>query len=105
MRGSGAVDKLWIKSLPNVYLRHASNGRNCQWGMLSYYYKQVRVSLRNQQINLTQKKGNSMNELALENITTTKCVECGDKLTSWETSGYCIICEPDTFEEFENGEW
>ena len=39
-----------------------------------------------------------MTELAYENITTTKCVECGDKLTDWETNGYCIICEPDSYE-------
>lgn len=39
-----------------------------------------------------------MNELALENITNTKCIECDDKLTSWEMSGYCIICEPDEYD-------
>jgi RNA polymerase subunit RPABC4/transcription elongation factor Spt4 len=39
-----------------------------------------------------------MNELALENITKTKCLECGDNLTSWETTGYCIICEPDEYD-------
>ena len=38
-----------------------------------------------------------MNELALENITSTECVECGDKLTSWENT-WCIICEPDYYE-------
>lgn len=38
-----------------------------------------------------------MTELALENITNTKCVECGDKLTEWENV-YCIICEPDTLD-------
>ena len=38
-----------------------------------------------------------MTELAYENITKTKCVECGDKLTAWENV-YCIICEPDTYE-------
>ena len=47
------------------------------------------------------RKVSSMTELALENITKTKCVECGDKLTAWENT-YCIICEPDEFEsEFE----
>lgn len=39
-----------------------------------------------------------MTELALENITKTKCLECGDKLTAWETSGYCIMCEPDEYD-------
>jgi hypothetical protein len=40
-----------------------------------------------------------MTELTyVENITSTKCVECGDKLTDWETSGYCIICEPDEWD-------
>jgi hypothetical protein len=38
-----------------------------------------------------------MNELALENITSTKCVECDDKLTSWENT-WCIICEPDYYD-------
>jgi hypothetical protein len=38
-----------------------------------------------------------MTELAYENITKTKCVECGDKLTPWENV-YCIICEPDSYE-------
>lgn len=38
-----------------------------------------------------------MNELALENITTNRCLECDDKLTSWE-AGYCIICEPDEYD-------
>ena len=38
-----------------------------------------------------------MTELALENITRTKCVECGDKLTDWENT-YCVMCEPDTYE-------
>ena len=46
-------------------------------------------------------KGDSMNELALENITKTKCLECGDSLTSWETSGYCIICEPDEYDIYK----
>jgi hypothetical protein len=40
-----------------------------------------------------------MTELTiLENITSTKCAECGDKLTDWETSGFCIMCEPDEYE-------
>lgn len=39
-----------------------------------------------------------MNELLIENITNTKCVECNDQLTDWETSGYCIICEPDEWD-------
>ena len=40
-----------------------------------------------------------MTELTyVENITRNKCVECGDKLTSWETSGYCIMCEPDEYD-------
>ena len=35
-----------------------------------------------------------MTELALENITSTKCVECGDKLADFELeSGICIMCE------------
>jgi len=34
----------------------------------------------------------------IENITNTKCVDCGDRLTDWETTGYCIICEPDEYE-------
>ena len=34
----------------------------------------------------------------IENITNTKCVDCGDLLTDWETTGYCIICEPDEYE-------
>ena len=46
-----------------------------------------------------------MTELALENITSTKCVECGDKLTDWETSGYCIICEPDTIDLLDEEEF
>lgn len=37
--------------------------------------------------------------LPIENITNTKCIVCNDRLTDWETSGYCIICEP---EEMEN---
>ena len=41
-----------------------------------------------------------MNELLIENITKNKCVECGDKLTSWENT-YCIICEPDESYEYE----
>jgi hypothetical protein len=39
-----------------------------------------------------------MNELLIENITNTKCIECDDQLTDWETSGYCIICEPDEWD-------
>jgi uncharacterized OB-fold protein len=35
-----------------------------------------------------------MTELALENITKSKCQECGDKLTAWEIN-YCIMCESD----------
>lgn len=47
-----------------------------------------------------------MSELEIvENITKRKCIECNDKLTSWETSGYCVMCEPDNFEEFESEEW
>jgi hypothetical protein len=47
-----------------------------------------------------------MNELTyVENITKRKCVECNDKLTDWETNGYCVICEPDTFDEFESDEY
>lgn len=38
-----------------------------------------------------------MTELLIENITNLKCVECNEKLTSWENV-YCIICEPDNFE-------
>ena len=41
-----------------------------------------------------------MNELLIENITNTKCIECNDKLTSWENT-YCIICEPDETDEYE----
>jgi hypothetical protein len=37
-----------------------------------------------------------MNDYEYENgvevITNTKCVECGDKLTGWETT-LCCICE------------
>ena len=33
----------------------------------------------------------------LENITNTKCVECGDRLTDWENT-YCIMCEPDEYD-------
>lgn len=49
-----------------------------------------------------------MTELTVvENVTNRKCVECGDKLTSWETSGYCIMCEPDEIADFdtESEEW
>jgi len=45
-------------------------------------------------------KGFIMNELLIENITNTKCIECGDKLTSWENT-YCIICEPENYSEYE----
>lgn len=46
-----------------------------------------------------------MNELTyIENVTKQKCVTCGDKLTDWENT-YCVMCEPDTFEEFESEEW
>jgi hypothetical protein len=46
-----------------------------------------------------------MTELAYENITKNKCVECGDKLTAWENT-YCIICEPDTeFNEDSQEDW
>jgi hypothetical protein len=38
-----------------------------------------------------------MTELLIENITNLKCVECNEKLTSWENT-YCILCEPDNFE-------
>jgi len=37
-----------------------------------------------------------MNELLIENITNTKCIECDDKLTAWEIN-YCIMCEPDEY--------
>jgi hypothetical protein len=40
-----------------------------------------------------------MNELLIENITKNKCVECGEKLTSWENK-FCIMCESD--QEIEN---
>ena len=46
------------------------------------------------------RKVSSMTELALESITKVKCLECGDKLTEWETSGYCIMCEPDEYEVY-----
>ena len=45
-------------------------------------------------------KGFIMNELLIENITKNKCVECNEKLTSWENT-YCIICEPDETDEYE----
>jgi hypothetical protein len=38
-----------------------------------------------------------MTELAFENVTKLKCLECGDKLTPWENT-LCIICAPDEFE-------
>jgi hypothetical protein len=38
-----------------------------------------------------------MNELLIENITKNKCVECDEKLTSWENV-YCILCEPDEWD-------
>ena len=46
------------------------------------------------------RKVSSMTELALESITKVKCLECGDKLTAWETSGFCIMCEPDEYEVY-----
>lgn len=45
-----------------------------------------------------------MTELALENITKTKCVECGDKLTAWENV-YCIICEPESIDLLDEMEF
>jgi hypothetical protein len=44
-----------------------------------------------------KKKGNSMTELALENITRTRCLTCNDKLTDWEDT-FCIMCEPDGYD-------
>ena len=44
-----------------------------------------------------------MTELALESITKTKCLECGDKLTAWENV-YCIICQPDEYEFVDEGD-
>jgi Zn finger protein HypA/HybF involved in hydrogenase expression len=44
-----------------------------------------------------------MTEMTIvEDITTNRCRECNDKLTSWETSGYCIMCEPDEVSEYED---
>lgn len=35
-----------------------------------------------------------MNELAIESITKTKCISCGDKLAPFEIeTGICILCE------------
>jgi hypothetical protein len=42
----------------------------------------------------TTRKANQMNELALEQITKTKCLVCGDKLAPFELeSQLCIMCE------------
>ena len=42
-----------------------------------------------------------MTELALEQVTKMKCVDCGDKLSldcEIET-GYCVICDPSDWED------
>ena len=42
----------------------------------------------------TTRKANQMNELALEQITKTKCLVCGDKLAPFEIeNSICILCE------------
>jgi len=48
-----------------------------------------------------------MNELGyagvsnlMENITNTKCIECNDRLTSWEIR-LCILCDNESEQEFE----
>jgi hypothetical protein len=75
------------KSLPKVNLKQALKYQNCQTPVVSLSYKEMRIP---------------MTELAFENVTKLKCLECGDKLTPWENT-LCIICAPDEFELDE--EW